>query len=304
MYEQYFRAHPDVSLDFLHPNPVCKRSNTQRMQQKFRNIYLADRPKKSLLSSTDSALVWRGQEIRGLTEIDLNDSSTATEVPASTFEISWPVLFNLFKQKSGSVDLNLKENVPDSESDLNRNTNHYASYQKHMLYPIGQGHLGDPMDLENPYQISMPPAAYFRDDRPIPASTQFCQNTVNCQIRASKIKAPKQAHSKNDELLMQDDKAQEQVVARKLIKAHLEHLFTENRILDHECLRRKINTTNGGIALSILVKETKLAEYCDGDESVLEGVIRISCDHFLEVLFEEEIYLRPKDWLTIVVSVN
>lgn len=274
------------------------------MQQKYRNHYLADRPKKSLLSSTDSALVWRGQEIGGLTEIDLNDSSTPTEVPASTFGISWPILFNLFKQRSDNVDLNVKENVSERESDMNRNTSHYASYQKHMLYPIGQSHLGDPMDLENPYQISMPPAAYFRDDRPIPASAQFCQNAGNCRIRASKIKAPQQAHSKNDGLPMQDDKAQEQVVARKLIKAHLEHLFTENRILDHERLRQKINTTNGGIALSILVKETKLAEYCDGDESVLEEVITTSCDHFLEVLFEEEIYLRPKDWLTIVVSVN
>lgn len=273
------------------------------MQRQHGN-YLGSRPKNSLLSSTGSNLVWRGKEIKDLTEINLNDNSTPTQPTTCNFthRMSGSFLFNLFKQGGGVMDLKVKENVPEKDSGRNRNTSLDLSPQKQKSYPRGKTQPSDSVDSKNPYQISMPPAAYFREDRPIPAP-QFCQSTVNCQRRASEIKAPQQAHSINGHLSIKDDKAQERVVARKLIKAYLEHLFTENRILENELLRRKINTTNGGIALSILVKETRLLEYCNSEETVLK-VINNSCDHFLEVLFEEKIYLRPKDWLTIVVSVN
>lgn len=236
------------------------------------------------------------------------DSSpeSVTDYGASPYLIPYP------KQDLGSMEeIDTSGNCNEQQSFHNNNLQFYPIMNRPIAAHMKNEHLSDqpaPTLFEPVKQIFTKTTLEGTFDEPCEGSLlslSVSPRRASKSLRADAINAPPNALLKfSMETSKEIEKSQEQRINQTHIKRRLERLFEDSLILKNKGLRSSIDNNNGGITLTALLKDSRLGQLCQGNASVLEDSIRNSCGHFLELLIEDKVYVRPKDWVTILAKIN
>lgn len=296
-----------------------------------------------LLSCLASTTLWKGKEIKDLVEIDLEENAPKSSQNESSDSLwfTFSSLFGNSRAKGGDVSKKA-DSSPDSVTDYGASP-YLVPYPKHDLSSIeesnatGNCNEQDPLDnssLQFYPNLTPPIAAHMKNEHlsvTLPAPTLFepvnekfllegssdgpCEGSLLSHsvtphrapksLRTDAIKAPQKALLKfSSDTSKEIELSQDRMIRQTHIKHRLEYLFEDDFILKDKGLRLSINKNNGGITLAALLKDSRLGQLCQSDANVLEEIIRNSCGHFLELLIEDKMYVRPKDWVTILANIS